>query len=162
MILGSNGTVRPARMGDVREIVEIVNIYASKGLMLHRSLSQVYEGLREYEVAEEDGQIIGCGALNITWEDLGEIRSVAVREGYQGKGIGRWVVEALLTDARQLDLKRVFVLTYQPKFFAKFGFKEIEKDTLPHKVWRDCINCVKFPDCDEIAMILDIQHIKTT
>ena len=154
------GIVRPARMGDVRQIVEIINFHASKGLMLHRPLNQVYEGLREYEVAEENGQIngqiIGCGALNITWEDLGEIRSVAVREGYQGKGIGMRIVQTLLEDAHHLDLKRVFVLTYQPKFFGRAGFQEVEKDTLPHKVWKDCINCVKFPDCDEIAMIMEI------
>ena len=156
MTCGSDGMLRPARMADVRQIVEIINSHASKGLMLHRPLNQVYEGLREYEVAEKDGQIIGCGALNITWEYLGEIRSVAVREGYQGKGIGMRIVQTLLEDAHHLDLKRVFVLTYQPKFFGRVGFQEVEKDILPHKVWKDCINCVKFPDCDEIAMIMEI------
>ena len=147
---------RPARVGDVRQIVEIINHHASKELMLHRSLNQVYEGLREYQVAEADGRIIGCGALNIAWEDLCEIRSVAVREGHERKGVGTRIVQALLDDAHQLELKRVFLLTYQPGFFERFGFRPVEKDALPHKVWNDCINCVKFPDCDEVAMILGI------
>ena len=153
---GAEWVQRPARMGDVRQIVEIINDHASKGRMLSRSLSQVYEGLREYEVAEADGRIVGCGALNITWEDLCEIRSVAVREHWQHRGVGTGIVEALLDHARNLGLKRVFLLTYQPEFFKRFGFRETEKDGLPHKVWSDCVNCVKFPDCDEVAMIVEL------
>ena len=156
MIDGPDWVQRPARMGDVRQIVEIINDHASKGRMLPRSLNQVYEGLREYEVAEADGQIVGCGALSITWEDLCEIRSVAVREQWQNKGVGTRIVKALLDHARKLGARRVFLLTYQPGFFERFGFGETEKDGLPHKVWSDCINCVKFPDCDEIAMMLRI------
>ena len=151
-----HGVPRPARLRDVRQIVEVINYHASKGLMLPRSLSQVYEGVRDYQVAEADGRIVGCGALSITWEDLAEIRSVAVREGYEGSGIGTRIVEALLEDAGHLDLERLFLLTYQTGFFERFGFRRTEKDALPHKVWSDCVNCIKFPDCDEIAMIREV------
>jgi amino-acid N-acetyltransferase len=124
--------------------------------MLSRSLSELYEALRDFYVVEEDGELLGTAALHIVWEDLAEVRSVAVAEDVGRKGVGTQVVQACIDEAKVIGLKRVFCLTYKPEFFSKFGFKVVDKSELPHKVWGDCIKCVKFPDCDEIAMILDL------
>lgn len=148
--------LRKAQIGDVKEIQKLLTLYASRGDMLSRSLSELYEALRDYYVAVEDGQLFGTAALHIVWEDLAEVRSVAVAELSGRKGVGSRLVQACIDDALQLGLKRVFCLTYKPDFFAKFGFRLVDKSELPHKVWGDCIKCVKFPDCDENAMILDL------
>jgi len=148
--------IRKARIGDVKEIQKLLTNFASRGEMLSRSLSELYEALRDFYVFEENGQLLGTSALHIVWEDLAEVRSVAVAEDAGRRGIGSQVVGACLDEARQHGLKRVFCLTYKPDFFAKFGFRVVDKSELPHKVWGDCIKCVKFPDCDEIAMILDL------
>ena len=148
--------LRKAQIGDVKEIQKLLTLYASRGDMLSRSLSELYEALRDYYVAVEDGQLLGTAALHIVWEDLAEVRSVAVAELSGRKGVGSRLVQACIDDALQLGLKRVFCLTYKPDFFAKFGFRLVDKSELPHKVWGDCIKCVKFPDCDENAMILDL------
>jgi amino-acid N-acetyltransferase len=148
--------LRKAQMGDVNHIHKLLLAYASKGDMLSRSLSELYESLRDFNVYEEDGQVIGAAALHILWSDLAEVRSVAVAEGYGRRGIGEKLVQACISEARELGLKRVFCLTYKPEFFAKLGFRLVDKSELPHKVWSDCIKCVKFPDCDENAMILDL------
>jgi amino-acid N-acetyltransferase len=124
--------------------------------MLSRSLSELYESLRDFYVVEEDGVLLGASALHIVWEDLAEVRSVAVVEDSGRKGIGSRLVQACITEAREIGLKRIFCLTYKPDFFAKHGFRLVDKSELPHKVWGDCIKCVKFPDCDENAMILDL------
>jgi len=148
--------IRKARIGDVKDIQKLLTSFASRGEMLSRSLSELYEALRDFYVFEENGQLLGTSALHIVWEDLAEVRSVAVAEDAGRRGIGSQVVGACLEEARTLGLKRLFCLTYKPDFFAKFGFKVVDKSELPHKVWGDCIKCVKFPDCDEIAMILDL------
>ena len=148
--------LRKAQIKDVREIQKLLTTFASRGDMLSRSLSEIYEALRDFFVVEEDGRILGTAALHIVWEDLAEVRSVAVAEESGRKGIGSVVVQACIDEARQLGLKRVFCLTYKPDFFARFGFRLVDKSELPHKVWGDCIKCVKFPDCDENAMILDL------
>ena len=148
--------IRKARISDVKEIQKLLTNFASRGEMLSRSLSELYEALRDFYVFEENGQLLGTSALHIVWEDLAEVRSVAVAEDAGRRGIGSQVVGACLDEARQHGLKRVFCLTYKPDFFAKFGFRVVDKSELPHKVWGDCIKCVKFPDCDEIAMILDL------
>ena len=148
--------IRKARISDVKEIQKLLTNFASRGEMLSRSLSELYEALRDFYVFEENGQLLGTSALHIVWEDLAEVRSVAVAEDAGRRGIGSLVVGACLDEARQHGLKRVFCLTYKPDFFAKFGFRVVDKSELPHKVWGDCIKCVKFPDCDEIAMILDL------
>ncbi len=148
--------LRKAQMSDVNHIHKLLIEYASKGDMLSRSLSELYESLRDFNVYEEDGQLIGAAALHILWSDLAEVRSVAVAEGYGRKGLGEKLVQACIAEARELGLKRVFCLTYKPDFFAKLGFRLVDKSELPHKVWSDCIKCVKFPDCDENAMILDL------
>lgn len=149
--------LRKAQIKDVKEIQKLLTVYASKGDMLSRSLSELYEALRDFYVeAGDDGRLLGTAALHIVWEDLAEVRSVAVAEDAGRKGIGSTLVTACIDEARQLGLKRIFCLTYKPEFFGKLGFVLVDKSTLPHKVWGDCIKCPKFPDCDENAMILDL------
>ena len=148
--------IRKAKISDVKDIQKLLTSFASRGEMLSRSLSELYDSLRDFYVFEQDGKLLGTSALHIIWEDLAEVRSVAVCEDAGRRGIGSKVVGACLDEARSLGLKRIFCLTYKPDFFAKFGFHVVDKSELPHKVWGDCIKCVKFPDCDEIAMILDL------
>jgi len=148
--------VRRARITDARAIHQLLLGYAQQGQLLGRSLVDIYEALRDFHVFEESGEIVGAGALQVCWEDLAEIRSLAVKPGLIGKGVGRQLVESCLAEAQELGLKRVFALTYQPEFFTRLGFSEIEKSELPHKIWTDCIHCVKFPDCDEIALAITL------
>jgi len=147
--------LRNASMSDVEKIHSLVNHWAGRGLMLARSRSMLYECLREFMVVYEGDQLVATGGLHIVWKNLAEIRSVAVAPGFQGRGAGTLIVKGLLEESRRLDIKRLFVLTYQTGFFEKLGFRTIPKQDLPHKVWQDCINCPKFPDCDEIAMVID-------
>jgi amino-acid N-acetyltransferase len=147
---------RKAQIGDVKDIQKLLTAYAAKGDMLSRSLSELYESLRDFYVDVDGDQLLGTAALHILWEDLAEVRSVAVAENAGRKGIGSSLVQACIAEARELGLKRVFCLTYKPDFFGKHGFRLVDKSELPHKVWSDCIKCVKFPDCDENAMILDL------
>jgi amino-acid N-acetyltransferase len=148
--------LRKAQIHDVKDIQKLLVIYANRGDMLSRSLSELYESLRDFYIYEEDGKLLGTTALHIVWEDLAEVRSVAVAENMTRTGIGRKLVQACIDEARQLGLKRIFCLTYRPDFFSSLGFRLIDKSELPHKVWGDCIKCVKFPDCDENAMVLDL------
>lgn len=148
--------VRKAQISDVKDIQKLLTHFASRGDMLSRSLSELYESLRDFYIFDDEGKVAGTAALHIVWEDLAEIRSVAVAEEAGCRGIGRQVVQSCIDEAREIGLKRVFCLTYKPDFFAKFGFRIVDKSELPHKVWGDCMKCVKFPDCDEIAMILDL------
>lgn len=151
--------IRPAQVADGQTIFELVNVYGHQGLMLSRSQSAVYQAIREFVVAEEAGQVVGCGALQVTWGDLGEIRSLAVSDAWQGRGIGRKIVERLLGDALELGLPRVFALTYRRPFFLRMGFHPIDKETLPQKIWADCIECVKFPNCDEEAVLINLEEV---
>lgn len=148
--------IRKAQIKDVKDIQKLLTGYASRGDMLSRSLSELYESLRDFYVCEEDGKLMGTAALHVVWEDLAEVRSVAVAEDVARKGIGSQLVQACITEAREIGLKRIFCLTYKPDFFGKHGFQLVDKSELPHKVWSDCIKCVKFPDCDENAMVLDL------
>lgn len=148
--------IRRARIPDARTIHQLLLTYAKEGQLLGRSLAAIYDSIRDFYVYEEDGQILGIGALAICWEDLAEVRSLAVVPGQNGKGIGRQIVEKCLYEAKDLGLQKVFALTYQPEFFKKLGFVEIDKAQLPQKVWGDCINCVKFPDCDEFALAINV------
>jgi len=148
--------LRKAQIKDVKEIQKLLITFASKGDMLSRSLSELYESLRDFYICEQDDKLLGTAALHIVWEDLAEVRSVAVSEEAGRQGIGSQLVQACIAEARELGLKRIFCLTYKPDFFGKHGFKLVDKSELPHKVWGDCIKCVKFPDCDENAMILDL------
>ena len=144
--------IRPARMGDVKEIHALLKHFADKGLLLGRSISSLYDQLRDFVVYDDNG-VQGVCSLHICWDDLAEIRSLAVAQGKQGRGIGEALVSVCLEEARRLDIGRVFTLTYQAPFFRKLHFKEIDKRDLPHKVWSDCLNCPQFPDCDEEGMI---------
>jgi len=148
--------LRKAILQDSVGIYSLINAYAKEGLLLPRSLNSIYENIRDFWVYEEDGQLIGCCALHIVWEDLAEIKSLAVAKNMRGKGIGTRLVQACLMEAKELGVKRVFVLTYSVDFFEKLGFYTIPKENLPHKVWGECINCVKFPSCDEVAMQMEV------
>ncbi len=149
--------LRKAQIGDVKEIQKLLTQYASKGEMLSRSLSELYEALRDFYVeVSDEGRILGAAALHIVWDDLAEVRSVAVVDDAGRKGVGSALVTACINEARELGLHRIFCLTYKPVFFGKLGFILVDKATLPHKVWGDCIKCPKFPDCDENAMIMDL------
>jgi amino-acid N-acetyltransferase len=146
--------IRKAGMADVQIAYELLNSYAEKGELLGRSLSSLYDNLRDFQVAQQpDGELAGVCALHICWQDLAEIRSLAVFEKFQKQGIGRILVEQCLADAKAFGIAKVFTLTYQPDFFKRLGFVAIDKGELPHKVWTDCINCPKFPDCNEEAMV---------
>lgn len=151
-------TIRKARITDVREIQRLIELAAKKGEMLSRSLSELYDNLRDYYVFAEDerNQLIGTCAMHVCWEDLAEIRSLVVREEYQHKGIGTKLIEACLSESISLGMYRIFALTYKPEFFQKFGFRVVDKSVLPHKIWADCVRCVKFPGCDEIAVLLEL------
>lgn len=149
--------IRKARLSDSEAIHELVNFYAKKGLMLSRSRSSIYEHIRNYSVMEADGgEVVGIGALTILWSDLAEIRTLAVRESLSCRGIGKKLVEYFLNEAKELGINKVFTLTYQVKFFEKCGFNIISKEYMPHKIWKDCLNCPKFPDCDEVLMAVQI------
>jgi amino-acid N-acetyltransferase len=151
--------VRKARLTDVEEMHQLVNKYADKGLMLSRPRSMLYEYIRDFAVVENenDGKILGAGALHIMWEDLAEIRALAVQEEYAKQGIGRKIVEFSLQEAKSLGIPKIFTLTYRPEFFKRIGFSEVAKENMPQKVWRECINCPKFPNCDEICLEINIE-----
>lgn len=145
--------IRSAKIPDVRAIYSLINFYAERDKMLFRSMADIYENLQAFIVAELNGNVVGCCALQIVWSDLAEIKSLAVDQSHKGAGVGKMLVEAATEQARQLGLPRVFALTLNPDFFEKMGFKVIEKDALPMKVWSDCARCPKQQNCDEIAVI---------
>ncbi len=149
-------TIREAMVGDVPAMADIIKSFAGQQLMLPRSQFQFYQHVRDFTVAEVNGEIVGCGALQFVWSDVAEIRSLAVKPAWQGRGIGRWLVEQLLDEARRHGIESIFCLTYQQGFFEEMGFYVISRESLPHKIWGDCLNCPKYPDCDEIAMMYDL------
>ena len=148
--------VEKAVIKDAVLIHKLVNHFAERGDMLARSLSEIYENIRDYFVVKQDDKLLACGALHINWVDLAEIKSLAVVEDCQKKGLGEQIVATCLKEAESLGIPSVFCLTYKPAVFKKRGFKEITKNNLPQKVWGECYRCPKFPDCDEIAMILHL------
>ena len=151
-MISSDVTVRTATASDVDRILGLVNELAVKQIMLPRSPASVIENLRDFLIAEVDGTFAGCGALAITWTDLAEVRSLAVHPDYQTHGVGRAIVVALITEAKRLEIPRLFAFTYVPGFFEKLAFAQAEHEQLPHKVFNDCMHCPKFLACDEIAM----------
>lgn len=152
-----NMAVRKARMTDIRSIHELLLNCSADGLLLPRSLSQLYGHLRDFYVVENtEGELVGCGALSIVWENMAEVRSLAVEHRVRRQGCGRQLVEACIEEARSLAIRKLFALTYQLPFFAAMGFSVVEKDVLPQKVWMDCIHCPKFPDCDETAVLMNL------
>jgi len=146
--------VEKARIADVPHIFSLVNWFADKGEMLHRPLSEIYENIRDYTVARDSGEVVGCAALHVNWADLAELKAVAVRADRQKEGIGRLLATSCLEEASRLGLSTVFCLTYKPEFFRRIGFQPADVTSLPRKVWGECYRCVKFPNCDEVAMIL--------
>ena len=147
--------IRKAHIRDVRAIQRLVNFYASMGQMLPRSLNEIYERVREFTVWEEGGEVVGVCSLAVYWEDLAEIRSLAVHRDFNGKGIGKALTHACLAEAGALGIARVFALTYKPEFFTRLGFRVVDKMDLPQKIWKDCLKCTKFHDCDEVAVLLE-------
>src|SRR6266436_5448180 len=151
--------IRPATIHDVPRIQEIINSHAELGKMLFKSFGQLYEDLRDFGVFEEDGEVVGCAALTIIWADLAEVRSLAVDEGSRGRGIGRQLVEWSVCEARRLGIARLMALTYEQVFFEKLGFRVVLKETLPLKVWSDCVRCPKRDSCDEIAVVRILSEV---
>jgi len=145
--------VEKAKIQDVPQIHRLINYFADRDEMLPRSLSEIYENVRDYFVYRQGERMLACAALHIIWSDLAEIKSVAVAKEYQKKGIGTTLVEACLKEAESLGIPTIFCLTYQPAFFEKFGLGQIDKMELPRKVWTECFRCPKFPDCGEVALI---------
>jgi amino-acid N-acetyltransferase len=125
--------------------------------MLHRSLSAIYENIQEFVVLENESKIVGCGALHVSWENLAEIKALAVSDKYKGQGFGRKIVEILQENAKNLGVSRVFALSFKPKFFMKLGYEIIPKETLPHKIWSECINCHLFSECGEVPLLITLK-----
>jgi len=150
--------IRRAHVTEVTDIKSLIHRQAAKNLMLPRPLNEIYQNVRDYFVYFKDGKVVGCVALHIVWENLAEVRSLAVEEEHRGLGLGGQLVERAIEDARELSIPRVFTLTYIPDFFEKLGFGRIDKTELPHQVWADCVKCHKFPDCGEIPLTLDLQQ----
>ena len=148
--------IRKAKIGDLKEVQKLINEFARREEMIPRSINELYENVRDFFIFEDRGKISGVCALHVLWEDLAEVRSVAVKKELQKTGIGRRLVRRCISDAKRLGVNRVFVLTYQPVFFRKLGFEDIDKSALPQKIWGDCIRCPKFPECDEHALILNL------
>jgi amino-acid N-acetyltransferase len=162
LIIGKSHTIsytslpmkmRNAKISDAKAIYSLINQYAERDKMLFRSMADIYENLQAFIVAELNGNVVGCCALQIVWSDLAEIKSLAVDQANTGTGVGKMLVEAATEQACQLGLPRVFALTLDPAFFEKLGFEVIEKDTLPMKVWSDCAKCPKQQNCDETAVV---------
>ena len=148
--------IRKAHISDIKEIQKLVNEFARKEQMIPRSMNELYENVRDFVVADEKDGIVGACALHVLWDDLAEVRSLAVKKEFQKKGIGRKMVRSCIKEAKDLGIKRVFVLTYQPEFFKQLNFKDTDKASLPQKIWGDCIRCPKFPECDEHALIRNV------
>ena len=149
--------VEKARISDIPQMHELINKFANKGEMLPRALSELYESLRDFFVIRDDNKVVACIALHISWVDLAEIRSMAVREEKQYQGIGSTLIKACLDEAKELGIPIIFCLTYKPHFFEKHNFRQTDKMELPRKVWTECFRCPKFPDCDEVALIYQFE-----
>ena len=155
--------IKKAKIEDIPQAQKLIRKSAEKGLMLARSLSEIYENIRDYFVVHENGEVIGCGALHICWSDLAEVKSIAVADDRQKQGIGKALVEACIEEAGSLGISSVFCLTMAEDFFSKFGFKKVDLLELPRKVWGECQTCPKYPDCDEVAMVLNLKpSVKVT
>lgn len=146
--------IRKAAVGDIKAIHGLLHRYSHQGDLVPRPLSRLYDHARDFFVAEEsDGRVMGCCALQFCWEDLAEVRSLAVETEHRGMGVAGKLVRACIDEARSYEISQLFLLTFKPDFFSRFGFFEIERTELPVKIWADCMHCVRFPDCDGIAMM---------
>lgn len=148
--------LRKAKVSDIPQIHKLINFYANERLLLPRALSELYDTLQTFFVIEEKGKVVACCSLHVTWDNLAEIRSLAVDKKYQNKGYGHKFLLRCFQEAKQLGVTKLFVLTFVPSFFKKYGFREISRDKLPHKVWSDCIKCPFFPNCNEVPLLYEI------
>jgi amino-acid N-acetyltransferase len=154
--------LRKAELRDVPALFKMIGHYATERILLPRTQTDLYEHVWEFTVAEENGRVLACGALRIYNDQFAEIRSLCVEPGQETRGLGGALTDRLLAEARRLGLKTVFALTVTPGFFGKLGFREVSRETLPMKVWRDCLQCEKYFHCDEKAMILDLSRRQTS
>ena len=150
--------IEKAVISDAPKIHRLINSYAERGTMLPRSLSEIYENIRDFFVVRESDRLVACAGLHISWSDLAEVKSLAVAEGSSHRGMGTDIVRACLDEAGVLGIPNVFCLTYVPGFFEKCGFTVVERTALPHKIWGECYRCPKYPDCDETAMMYPLQQ----
>jgi len=146
--------VEKAKIADAPQMHKLINDFADQGEMLPRALSEIYENIRDYFVLRDSDNVLACVALHVSWSDLAEIKSLAVAEGRWGQGIGASLVKTCIDEARELGIPTIFCLTYKPDFFERLGFGRIDKSELPRKVWGECYRCPKFPDCDEVPLIV--------
>ncbi|MDA3962443.1 MAG: N-acetyltransferase [Planctomycetota bacterium] len=156
----ADATIRSATLGDVPALHGLIQAFAERNFLLSRTTGELYETIRDFLVAENADQLLGCSALHIVNARIAELKSLAVSEDAQGMGLGRRLVAATLDEARAIGLQRVFCLTYQEAFFGRCGFVKVDRSRLPEKVWGECVRCNKFLDCDEVAMWVDLQASK--
>jgi amino-acid N-acetyltransferase len=154
--MSENIVARKAEIHDAQAIHDLINLYAQRGEMLPRTMGEVFENLRDFFVIRPEEKLLGCVALHIVWSDLAEVKSLAVPEDIQARGLGSVLVEKAVEEAREIGLKRVFALTYRPTFFERLGFVQADVMTLPRKVWNECYRCPKFPSCNEIALVKEL------
>ncbi|GBE03633.1 MAG TPA: N-acetyltransferase [Nitrospirae bacterium] len=150
--------IRKATVNDAKLIHDLIKRFAKKYDMLPRSLNEIYENIRDFYIYIDNDTIVAAAALHILWEDLAEVRSVAVSKEYQGIGVGKKLVRQCMKEAKKLGVNNVFALTYAPEFFTEIGFEEVDKNTLPQKIWGECLKCHKFPECDESAVMISIKN----
>lgn len=152
----TDAVVRRAHVSDVPRLYELINYYAAQGDMLPKTMDQLYNRIREFYVADVEGEVVGCAGLKITWQDLAEVVSVAVHPEFQGCGLGQRLVESLFVEAQEMSVASLFTLTLQVGFFSRLGFREVPRLHLPHKIWQDCSGCFKQDRCDEVAMVRSV------
>lgn len=151
-------TIRPARASDVSGIYDLIAVFAERKLMIRRSMAELYEAIREFTVAiDDENRVVGCVALHVFWEDLAEIRGLAVADQVQGLGIGRRLVETCWDIARELEVKSVFALTTATRFFERCGYHQMDKAELPQRIWNECVRCPAFPNCTEVALMRSVE-----
>ncbi|MDP4103745.1 MAG: N-acetyltransferase [Bacillota bacterium] len=148
--------IRKANMGDTEPIFQLILHYAKEGKLLARSYNSIYENLQSFYVAVENNEVIGISSLHILDRDLAEVRSLAVDPNHSRKGIGKALVTEIMKDTKVLEIAKLIALTYQIDFFTKLGFMQVNKNDLPQKMWKDCLNCSKLHSCDETAMLINI------
>ncbi len=158
-MLGIDNLIRPAVAADIADIARIINDYAERGVMLHRSLLELYEHLRDFQIISVDNQVVAVAGLRIMWSNLAEVYALAVRPDYKGQGLGKALVLRLIQEARHLGIRRVFALTYEKIFFERCDFIVADRQALPMKVWSECVRCSKNAACDEIAVIRELQDV---
>ncbi|MHB1155828.1 MAG: N-acetyltransferase [Phycisphaerales bacterium] len=152
--------IRPATIRDVPHMVRIINNYAERGLMIHRSPAELYERIRDYRIVQLDnGQVVGVGGLRVLWANWAEVYGLALAPEARGKGFGKQLVEALIDEARRLAVHNIFALTYERAFFEHCGFALVDRRSLPMKVWSECIRCPKHDNCDEIAVVRQLDDV---